>query len=433
MTRPLDGTDGKYTLVCSACGSCLPPSTSHCPDCLDALLRTDYTSKEFAPLDRSDIFRFLDWLPIEQPVDTAVGPIVYRSQVLAERLGLELLYIGFNGYAPEIGAHNATGSFKDYEALPTLLKMREQGRTTAVLASVGNSARAFAHAAITIGFPITIVAPESSLPRLWLPMEPTDDVRLIVLEGSSDYASAIRIAAVLAERAGLPYEGGARNVARRDGMGTVVLEHVRETGGLPQHYIQAISSGTGGIAAWEAAMRLIDTERFGDRLPTLHLAQNAPFTPIHDAWSSGHTIRPDEDTRGQLERIDALTADVLANRNPPYAIPGGVFDALSATSGHTYAVANDEIADAQMLFADTEGLPIGPESGAALAALQQALVAGSVRSSESVLLNVTGNNDALLKRDFDLRPIPPWQTLRPGDAEGDGLRRWIDRITDTKA
>ena len=43
-------------------------------------------------------------------------------------------------------------------------------------------------------------------------------------------------------------EGGARNVARRDGMGTTVLEYARVTGEMPCHYLQAIGSGTGGIA-----------------------------------------------------------------------------------------------------------------------------------------------------------------------------------------
>ena len=40
-------------------------------------------------------------------------------------------------------------------------------------------------------------------------------------------------------------EGGARNAARRDGMGTTVLAAVEAAGEIPDHYFQAVGSGTG--------------------------------------------------------------------------------------------------------------------------------------------------------------------------------------------
>jgi len=419
-------TIDKFALVCAGCGERYEASVAHCPKCPGALLRADYAATAFEPLARDDLFRFLPWLPFHDPVETAIGPVVYRSERLAFHLVMSILAVGFNGYAPELGARNATGSFKDYEALPTLLSFRERGLTTAVLASVGNSARAFAHAAVSIGFPITIVVPESALGRLWLPMPPTEDVRLIVLRRSNDYASAIRVAGAFSGRSGLPNEGGARNIARRDGMGTVMLEHARALGELPDHYVQAVSSGTGGIATWEASMRLIRSGGFSDRLPRLHLVQNAPFTPLHDAWTLNAPIRPEENLGEQIRRIDAIAAGVLANRNPPFTIPGGVADALRATHGHTYAVSNDEIEDAQRLFMACEGVPIGPESGAALAALRQALARRTIAANESVLLNVTGNNEALIQRDFELHPIGPWRTIEPDQTSGEALDRWID-------
>jgi len=52
------------------------------------------------------------------------------------------------------------------------------------------------------------------------------------------------------------------NVARRDGMGTVMLEAAVTIGRAPDHYFQAVGSGTGGIAAWEASLRLKQDGRF---------------------------------------------------------------------------------------------------------------------------------------------------------------------------
>jgi cysteate synthase len=395
----------RVRVVCATCGAVLRPLDPRCPDCPSALPRTEYAERRFAPQDRGDIFRFASWLPSAATTATPIGPTVFRSERLAGVLGMADLSIAFSGYAPEIGACNATGTFKDFEALPTLLYLREHGCDRIVLASAGNTARAFAHAGTTLGFATTLVVPETAASSVWMPIPPSDSVRLVVLADSGDYAAAIRLAGLMAERYGLHSEGGARNVARRDGMGTAVLEYARVRQRLPRHYVQAVGSGTGGIAAWEAGMRL-RASGFEGPLPQLHLAQNVPFTPIHDAWTSRRPIEPDRNVADQLERIAAISAPVLAHRTPPYAVGGGVRDALEATAGHTYAVTNAEVHAAQRLFEACEGVPIGPESGAALAALGQGVARSWIRPADPVLLHVTGNGDALLKRDFALHRVP---------------------------
>ena len=85
-------------------------------------------------------------------------------------------------------------------------------------------------------------------------------------------------------RPGFAAEGGARNIARRDGMGTVMLDAALKLERIPDHYFQAVGSGTGGISAWEAALRLRADGRFGSILSRLHLAQNLPNAPIYCAW-----------------------------------------------------------------------------------------------------------------------------------------------------
>lgn len=398
---------------CPSCGHSYPAIERACPDCPGALLRADYPNERFEPTDEPSIFRYLDWLPPAFSFSTTVGPTVFRADTLAQAVGINHLYVGFNAYAPEIGARNPTGSFKDFEALPTLLFLREHGIRSVVLASAGSTARAFAHAGIRLGFRVHIIIPEQNLHRLWLPIEPTDDVRLTVVEGSRDYFKAIELCDLVVREFGLTGEGGAKNIARRDGMGTALLEHARVTGSLPHHYFQAVGSGTGGIAAWEASLRLLADGRFGARLPVLNLAQNAPFTPIHDAWTHRRPIRPHDDVDDQLRRIDRIDAEMLANRNPPYANPGGVRDALEATNGRTYAVTNRQAREAAAMFLRTERLPIGPAAGVALGALFQAVGDARVKPHESVLLNVTGNADMLVKRDHTLHTIRPSLRITP--------------------
>ncbi len=424
MSLPPLSVRPKLRVVCPRCGESLPPLALACPRCPGVLPRAEYAER-IATISRGEgIFRFAAWLPAEATIDTPIGPTVFRSERLARALGMTDLSVAFSGYAPEIGARNATGTFKDWEALPTLLCLREHSCDSVILASAGSTARAFAHAGTLLNFTTYIVVPETAAASVWTPEPTSECVRMIVLAGSGDYSAAIRLASQIAERYELRPEGGARNIARRDGMGTVILEYAHIEHRLPRHYVQAVGSGTGGIAVWEASMRL-RASGYGDALPQLHLAQNVPFTPIHDAWTSQRSVDPDRDVPGQLERIAAVAAPVLANRTPPYELGGGVRDALTASAGHTYAVTNAEIRAAQALFERYERLPMGPESGAALAALVQGLARSWIRPTESVLLHVTGNADSLSLYGVAAPRVPVWRRISA--AEGAGVWRELDR------
>ena len=411
----------KFSLVCTHCGSVYEPHRLHCDRC-DGLLRSHYEKRSFEPSDRLGLFAFTNWLPASAAADLPIGSSVYPADALAAHLGLSNLAIAFSGYAPTVGALNPTGSFKDFEAAPTILYYREHGIESLVLASAGNTARAFAYAAVKLDFPVVIVIPERALDRLWIPCKPSEAIRLVVLEGCDDYAAAIRTAEAIGRVLKIASEGGARNVARRDGMSTAMLEYARQMRSLPDHYVQAIGSGTGAVATWEAAQRLIDAG-VGTRLPALHLSQNAPFTPIHDAWSRGIPIHPDEDVSDQLRQIDVIDAPVLANRKPPYEVPGGVRDALSATEGHTYAVTNAEARAAAELFEEAEGLAIGPAAAVATASLLQAIELERIPRDDAVLLHITGNNEAVLQQDAVLHRIEPVWILRTETPKDETIRK----------
>ena len=147
------------------CAGGRTPLALHC-DRYDGLLRSVYPTVAFAPRANGNLFGFREWLPSAASIDTPIRPVVYWSERLAECLGLTRLTIAFNGYAPEVGARNPTGSFKGFEALPTLLYHRERGINALVLASAGNTARAFAHAATVLDHAVVLVVPKTAAPRL---------------------------------------------------------------------------------------------------------------------------------------------------------------------------------------------------------------------------------------------------------------------------
>ena len=130
--------------------------------------------------------------------------------------------------------------------------------------------------------PVVVVVPEQALPQLWT-TAPAHDVFVVAVDG--DYTDAIAVSTALAAVPGCVPEGGAKNVARRDGMGTVMLDAAVTLGRMPDHYFQAVGSGTGAIAAWEAAFRLIGDGGTARRSPAPHLPEPA-FYPAWSCWAA---------------------------------------------------------------------------------------------------------------------------------------------------
>lgn len=393
---------GQFQLRCVSDGSLQPEYALSCPHD-QSLLRAQYRARQIQPRDLPGIWRFLDWLPVQEMFPGfEAGPVTYKSLGLARELGLENLFIGFNGYWPERGARLPTCSFKDLEAAPTIERLKERGeRSTLVLASAGNTARAFVHAASLAGWPLLLFVPEKALDRMWTVLSNgAEQVTLVAVRG--DYYDAIVMAEKACSYPGFVPEGGARNIARRDGMGTVMLDAAFFLGRIPEHYFQAVGSGTGGISAWEAALRLRGDGRFGDNLPRLHLAQNIPNAPIFYQWKGLPAEPISED----------MFDDVLFNRRPPYAIPGGVRDALQETGGDVYGITDAEAQQAKRLLEESEEIDILNAPAVAVAALCQAMQEGRVRPKDTILLNITGGGLARMREDYELHALQSLATVK---------------------
>lgn len=392
-----------FRIKCRNCGAILKELyCAFCEHCKDSLLITDYRDKNFKESNNKGIWRF-NWLPVHGPIEYQAGPVIYRSKGLSEKIGLRNLYISFNGYWPEIGAGIETCTFKEFEAAVVLQNAKENNINGLVVASAGNTARAFAHLSSKKGYPVVIVVPRMCLQEIWYTVEPSTVPTLVVRDG--DYSDAIDVARRIATTVGLPFEGGVKNIAKRDGLGIVLLETVSAIGRLPDHYFQAVGSGTGAIAAWEMADRFLKDGRYGDKMPVLHLSQNLPFAPMIKAWERKSRELAPEDLNPEL--IKLITTRVLSNRYPAYSIKGGVYDALKATGGKTYGIENEEVFDSMKLFEETEGIDIVPAAGVAVASLLNAVAIGLIKREDTVLLNITGGGERRLRREKKTYNVEP--------------------------
>ena len=363
-----------------------------------SLVRARYETSKFEPLkDRDDIYRYANWLPIKRALKGAYGPVTWKSEALAGELGLENLYITFTGWFPERGAKVATGSFKATEAYSVCARLPENTDKVLVVQSAGNTARAFAQVCSDNGIPLVVCIPKDNLNALWFMEKLNPCVKIVAAPAGSDYFDAIALGDKLCTSRRYQAEGGAKNVARRDGMGTTLLSAVEAIGAIPDAYFQAVGSGTGTIAVWENNLRLIADGRFGDKKVRLYPSVNAPFTLMYDSWKAHSRalvpITPEESRR----KVAEIDAKVLSNRKPPYSLAGGLFDALEDSKGDMYKVTNEELRFWQRRFQALEGVDIHPAAAVATASLEQAVKAGDVRKDEIIMLNITGGGEEAAK------------------------------------
>lgn len=384
----------KYSLVCCATGHRFEDAgwTLGDPQCdCPSLIQADYEEKQFVPREDLDgMYRYADWLPISRTLKHSCAPVTYKSKGLASFLGLENLYITFSGWNPRIGAKMRTCSFKETEAYSVLARMNPDDKRILIVQSAGNTARAFAQVCSDNRIPIVICVPQDNLHDLWFRKPLHKCVKLVAAPHGCDYYDAIALGEKLATDPRFVLEGGAKNVARRDGMGTTVLSCVEKMGRIPDAYFQAVGSGTGAIAAWENACRLESDGRFGKNGMRVYVAQNTPFTLMYDAWKADSRALPEitpEEGRCKSERI---LATVLSNRKPPYSLAGGLYDVLKASNGDFFLASNNDIIYWMMQFRNREGYDLLPAACVAVAALAQAVKDGTVKKDEYIMLNCTG-------------------------------------------
>lgn len=383
-----------YCVMCPVCGSrkdddgyTLECAEAHPP----ALLVSEYAFRRFEPDPAAPgIYRYRQWLPARRTITGTSRTITYQSEKLSRLTKLPNLWIAFNGYWPEKGVALQTASFKELEAYVVISRLPENCSDVLVVASAGNTAAAFAWNCSQNQIPCLIILPESGLDNMQFaaPLDPC--VKIVVLSGAADYYDAIQLASRVSAQKGFRPEGGVKNIARRDGLGTTLLNAVEAIGELPDYYFQAIGSGAGAIAVHQSARRLLLDGRFGQKLPRLMLSQNLPFAPIYRSWKAKQRELIEFSNEEAKAQIQQVVAHVLSNQKPPYSLVGGVFDVLTESQGDMLSAENAEVLEAMNTFQEAEGIDLEPAAGVTFATLLKAAQQGQVDHNGHILLHITG-------------------------------------------
>lgn len=401
----------KYTMTCVATGREFDDAGWILDDAeckTPSLVRANYEKKQLEVKPESyGFYKFCDWLPVKRMLKGSSAPVTYKSEALAKQLGLKNLWITLNGYCPEKGVRMTTCSFKETEAYSVCARIDENEERVLVVASAGNTARAFAKVCSDNNIKLLLAVPSDNLDALWFTEPLNDCVKLIACDKGGDYFDAINLSNIALKSSKFYAEGGAKNIARRDGMSTTVLSAATTIGRIPDYYFQAVGSGTGAIAAWEANQRLIEDGRFGSNTMKLMVSQNAPFVPMYDAWCHDSREMLPYDAKKARRDAELIDAKVLSNRKPPYGLAGGLYDALKATDGDIMVATNAQSKRACKLFKELEGIDIHPAPGVALATLIKKVEAGEIEKDACIMLNVTGAGEEAAKQGRELWYLKP--------------------------
>jgi threonine synthase len=257
-------------------------------------------------------------------------------------------------------------------------RARELGAGGVQLASAGNAALALTAYAAAAGIPARVALPADT-PRT-------------VFERCRDYgAEVLSRPGTLVEAAKLLEQGGEgywtvstlREPYRVEGKKTMGFELAEQLGwDLPDWIVYPLGGGTGIVGMHKAFDELERLGLIGPQRPRFVVAQVAGCAPIVRAWEQGkEAAEPWEnpETRVWGLRVPRAIGDFLVLR------------ALRETGGRAIAVDESRLEEIAARVASREGLRIGPEGAAALAAVEDLEAAGAFSPGERVVVFQTGD------------------------------------------
>jgi threonine synthase len=272
---------------------------------------------------------------------------------------------------------NPTGSFKARGLSMAVNRARELGAPGIELASAGNAAAALAAYAAAAGLPARVALPADT------PMAIEHRCRLHGVEviRAGDTLVESRRALASSPR-GYWDLSTFREPYRVEGKKTMGFELVEQAGWRPPEWVvYPTGGGTGIVGMWKAFRELQALGLLGSRLPRMVVVQMAGCAPLVRAWREGKEAAETwtgVDTRVWGLRVPAALADFLVLR------------VLRESDGVALEVTEEERAAAERR-AGRQGLVVGPEGAAALAAVDRLGERGRLRPGDRVVVFQTGH------------------------------------------
>jgi threonine synthase len=398
-----EGAFGNATeLVCRECGATQPLGPFYaCQECFGPLeIGYDFPAVTRAQIEAGpkNIWRYQALLPV--PADITTSPNMepgFTRLLKADNLGREL---GIRNLWVKDDSGNPTHSFKDRVVAMALSAAREFGSTVFACPSTGNLANAVAAAGARAGLKTVVFIPEN-LERPKVLTTAVYGGTLIAVKGNYDDVN--RLASEIAgEEEGWAFVNVNVRPYYAEGSKTLGYEVAEQLGWrLPQQVVVPVASGAQLTKIDKGFGELVRLGLVADTPYKVFGAQATGCSPVSAAFKAGHdVVRP--------VKPDTI-AKSLAIGNPadgPY-----VLDVTRRTGGAVEDVTDDEVRDAILLLARTEGVFAETAGGVTVAVLRKLVETGRLDPEQETVVFNTG--DGLKTLDAIADRVGPAATIEP--------------------
>jgi len=398
-----EGAFGRATeLVCRECGTTRPLGPYYaCHECFGPLeIGYDFgtVTREQIEAGPSNIWRYKALLPVPDDIESSpnLEPGFTRlldARNLAAELGLRQLWV-------KDDSTNPTNSFKDRVVACALSAARELGSKVFACPSTGNLANAVAAAGARAGIPTVVFIPSN----LEAPKQVNSAVfteKLVAVDGNYDDVNKLA-SEIAGEEEGWAFVNVNVRPFYAEGSKTLGYEIAEQLGWrLPDQIVIPVASGSQLTKVHKAFGELIKLGLVEDKPYKVFGAQAEGCNPVATAYKDGvDAIRP--------VKPDTI-AKSLAIGNPADGIY--VLDIARQTGGAVEEVSDDQIRDAIVLLARTEGIFTETAGGTTVAVLKKLVETGALDPElETVVIN-TGHG--LKTLDAVSGSVGPYATIAP--------------------
>lgn len=283
---------------------------------------------------------------------------------LAKHLGIAAdWYVKFEGLNP-------TGSFKDRGMCMAVTKAKEDGMSTVICASTGNTSASAAAYAAKAGMDCIVLIPEGKIALGKLSQAMMHGARVIQIDGNFDVA--LNIVRKIADNYPIALVNSV-NPYRIEGQKTGAFEIVDQLGHAPTYHFMPVGNAGNITAYWKGYNEYLKAGKINE-LPKMVGFQAEGAAPI----VRGHVIDNPE-----------TIATAIRIGNP--ASWASAEAARDESGGHIGMVSDEKITQYQQLLAQKDGVFCEPACAVAIAGVVEMAKAYAYKPGESIVSIITGH------------------------------------------
>ncbi len=371
-------------LACSRCHKLFPPNQvlNVCECGAPLLVRYDlaavrarWTKQDLASAEQS-MWRYAPVLPAERSEAVTLREgwtPLEETRALGRALGASDLWIKDDG-------RNPTDSFKARGMACAVTMAKKFGLRKLAVPSAGNAASALAAYAAAAGIEAHIFMP-GDVPQSNFIECQSFGAHVTLVDGLiSDCA---RLVAEGKTREGWFEVSTLKEPYRIEGKKTMGYEVAEQfSWQLPSAILYPCGGGVGLIGMWKAFDELEQLGWIDSRRPKMIAVQATGCQPITRAFEQG----------APSSEFFARAHTVASGLRVPKALGDFlVLQAVRESAGTAISVTDQEMLDAALLLARTQGIFAAPEGGACVAAVTRLLQSGFLKRDERILIYNTGS------------------------------------------